>query len=147
MPDDASDLAAHRITLAPAQSLDLFGEVVAIETVVGDRHRAQHHRLMLGPGVEIVGVPRSIRHGRHRLCDCGQYSPPLWRSAAHQSAGVGSAFSVIAERAARRVASTSGRHSNSINAPRMKKLSLRPQRSAIPPISGGIIIEVSRCPV
>ena len=31
-----------------------------------------------------------------------------------------------------------------MSAPSIKKLSLTPQRSAIPPISGGIMIEVSR---
>jgi hypothetical protein len=62
MLDDAADLAAHHIALASAQSLDLFGEVLAVEAVVRCRHRAQHRRLMLRPGVEIVVVVRSVRH-------------------------------------------------------------------------------------
>lgn len=44
----------------------------------------------------------------------------------------------------RRMISASGAHNNNMRAPRMMKLSLTPQRSAIPPISGGIMIEVSR---
>ena len=67
MLDDAPDLAADRVALAPAQILDLLGNILAIETVVGDLHRAQHHRLMLRPGEEVVVVVRSIRHGGHRL--------------------------------------------------------------------------------
>ena len=74
MLDDAPDLVAHRVTLTPAQGLDLLGEILTIEAVVGDCHRAQHHRLVLGPGVEIVVVARSIRH-RHRLKSLRQHSP------------------------------------------------------------------------
>jgi hypothetical protein len=64
-----------------------------------------------------------------------------------QSARVAAALDREAERTARRVSSASGTHNSSISAPRMKKLSLTPQWSAMPPISGGITIEVSRCPV
>ena len=32
----------------------------AVEAIVGDRHRAQHHRLMLGPGKEVVLVAGSV---------------------------------------------------------------------------------------
>lgn len=64
MLDDAPNLAAHCVALAPPQILDLLGKVLTIEMVVGDGHRAQHHRLMLGPGVEVVVVKRCIRHGR-----------------------------------------------------------------------------------
>ena len=67
MLDNPPDLAAHRVAVAPAQTLDLLGDVLAIETVVSNRHRAQHHRLMLRPGKEVVVVARSIRHGYHRL--------------------------------------------------------------------------------
>ena len=44
----------------------------------------------------------------------------------------------------RRMMSARGAHSSNMSAPSIKKLSLTPQRSAIPPMSGGITIEVSR---
>src|SRR5271166_1629957 len=65
MLDDPPDLAAYRITLAPPQILDLLGDMLAVETVIGNCHRAQHQRLVLRPGIEIIVVVRSIRHGRH----------------------------------------------------------------------------------
>ena len=67
MLDDSPDLAAHRVAFAPAQTFDLLGDVLAVEAIVGDRHRAQHHRLMLGPGKEVVLVTGSVGHGLHRL--------------------------------------------------------------------------------
>ena len=39
--------------------------------------------------------------------------------------------------------SASGKHNSNISAPRVKKLSPTPQRSAMPSISAGIMIEVS----
>src|ERR1700756_3566972 len=118
MLDDASDLAAHRVAFAPAQILDLLGDVLAVETVVGDHHRAQHHRLMLRPGEEVVVVARSIRHVRQPL-----KSYPHHIRGAAQSASVGSAF---CERAARRVISATGADSKSSRLPRMTKLSPAP---------------------
>lgn len=47
-------------------------------------------------------------------------------------------------RRCRRIISASGTHNSNISVPRMKKLWLTPQRSAMPPIRGGIMIEVSR---
>src|SRR5271169_4036939 len=44
----------------------------------------------------------------------------------------------------RRMISASGTHNSNISVPRTKKLWLTPQRSAIPPIRGGVMIEVSR---
>jgi hypothetical protein len=64
MLDDAADLTANRIARAFAQIFDLLGDVFAIESVVGDGHRAQHLGLVLRPGVEIVVVAWSIRHRR-----------------------------------------------------------------------------------
>ena len=49
-------LAAHGVTLALAQILDLLGEVLAVEAVVGRRQGAQHLGLVLRPGIEIVLV-------------------------------------------------------------------------------------------
>ncbi len=60
MLDDAADLATHSIALALAQILDLLGDMLAVEAVVGNRHRAQHLGLVLGPGIEIVVVARSV---------------------------------------------------------------------------------------
>jgi len=40
--------------------------------------------------------------------------------------------------------SASGAHNSSMSAPKMKKLSLVPQRSATAPMTGGIRIELSR---
>jgi hypothetical protein len=67
MLDDPPDLVAHRIPFAPAQALDLLGDIVAVETIVDDRHRAQHHRLMPGPGKKVILVAGSVGHGHHRL--------------------------------------------------------------------------------
>ena len=64
MLDDPPDLAAHRVALALAQILDLLGDMLAVEAVVGNRQRAQHHRLMLSPGIKVVVVARSVRHRR-----------------------------------------------------------------------------------
>ena len=70
MHEDSLDLAAHGVALALAQILDLLGEVLAVEAVVGSRQGAQHLGLVLGPGVEIVVVirslwARSVRHFSH----------------------------------------------------------------------------------
>src|SRR6516162_3918826 len=62
MFEDPPDLAAHRVALALAQILDLLGDVLTVETIVGYRHRAQHRGLVLGPGKEIIVVARSIGH-------------------------------------------------------------------------------------
>src|SRR6516225_11758983 len=63
------------------------------------------------------------------------YSPsgPDRRGRIDQSASLASPFSAAAIRLLRRVISASGTHSSSMNAPKMTKLSLAPQRSAIPP--------------
>ncbi len=55
-------LAAHRVALALAQILDLLGDMLAVEAVVGRRHLAQHRRLVLGPGIEIIFVARPVGH-------------------------------------------------------------------------------------
>jgi hypothetical protein len=47
----------------------------------------------------------------------------------------------------RRMMSSKGVHRSNMSVLSIKKLSLTPQRSAIPPMSGGIMIEVSRWPV
>src|SRR5262249_26876684 len=62
--ENAAHLATHRVALAFAQILDLLGYVLAIEAGVGGWHRAQHRRLVLGPGVEIIVVTGSVGHRR-----------------------------------------------------------------------------------
>ena len=62
MFDDPADLAAHSVALALAQIFDLLGDVLAVEPIVGDRHRPQHLRLMLGPSIEVILVTWSVRH-------------------------------------------------------------------------------------
>ena len=67
MQENAPHLAAHGVALAIAQILDLLGEVLAVEAVVGSGQGAQHLGLVLRPGVEIVLViwsllARSVRH-------------------------------------------------------------------------------------
>jgi hypothetical protein len=52
----AAELAADRGALASSQTLDRLGDVLTIEAVIGDRHRAQDRRLIEGPGVEILVV-------------------------------------------------------------------------------------------
>ena len=47
----------------------------------------------------------------------------------------------------RRITSASSAHNGNIKAPYIRKLSLVPNRSATAPITGGIRIELSRCPV
>src|ERR1700730_5094031 len=53
------------VKLAASKRFDFLGYVSAIETVAFAFHRAQHFGLVLGPGVEIVVVARSVRHRRH----------------------------------------------------------------------------------
>ncbi len=63
MQENAPHLAADGVTIAPAQILDLLGEVLAVEAVVGGGQGAQHLGLVLRPGVEIIVVFRSIGLG------------------------------------------------------------------------------------
>src|SRR5580704_1760950 len=69
MFDDAAHVAAYRVPLVFPQGLDLLGDILAVEAVVGDWHFAQYCCLVLGPGIEIVVVVgallgRAIGHGR-----------------------------------------------------------------------------------
>src|SRR5438128_11274132 len=116
MLDDSPDLAAHRVAFAPAQTFDLLGDVLAVETVVGDRHRAQHHRLMLGPGVKVVVVASSIRHGRHRL-----EVPPTTSADMRQSASFAASSCCNGPRAAPRGISPIGADNITWNLPRTTK--------------------------
>src|SRR5690242_20242201 len=84
MEQDPAHLAAHGITVAVAQILDLLGKVLAVEAVVAGAQGAQHLGLVLGPGVEIIVVirplwARSVRHRSHSLVWPRQYirSSPL----------------------------------------------------------------------
>jgi len=61
MLDDAPDLAADGVSLAPSQGLDLLGDVVAVEAIIGDRHRAQQTR----PGIASKHRSR-LRSAVHR---------------------------------------------------------------------------------
>ena len=62
MHEDTPHLAAHGISLALAQILDLLGKMLAVEAVIAGAQRPQNLGLVSGPGVEIVVVARSVRH-------------------------------------------------------------------------------------
>jgi hypothetical protein len=68
MLDDAAQLPANGRKIAPAQALHHLGQVRQIERAVDARRRepAQLRRLLLGPGVVIGLVERSLEHPRHR---------------------------------------------------------------------------------
>src|SRR5262249_31659411 len=105
-----------------------------------------------------AGIPRPLGMGRlGAVTDevaCHDCSPSLRDDSvqpqeppADQSAKVGPTFTAAASRAARRITSASGAHNINMIAPKVAKLSLVPQRSAIQPISGGIMMDERRCPV
>src|SRR5262249_39723830 len=85
--------------------------------------------LWIGGHFSVWRAGRDPKHGLQSV------APPTARSPADRS------------RPTRRTMRASGTHNSNMRTPRTKKLSLTPQRSAIPPMSGGIAIQVSRRPV
>src|SRR5258708_37049685 len=62
MLEDAPHLTAYHIPFALTQILDLLGNVLAIKAIVAGAQAAQHLRLVLRPGIEIVVVAGSVGH-------------------------------------------------------------------------------------